>query len=140
MMVQEHRPAPGRSTGLRGSPRVMVVESVRETREIFSLILGLHGAEVAEARTIGAGVRLASWFDPEVILTGLARPARNAAEAVRSLRAATATADVPVVVILPQHGSWAVPLDEWLPPRQILRMPVDPAHLVGAIRHVVAIN
>ncbi len=141
MMVQEPTPVPRRRPSERpGSPRVLLVESVRETREILSLILTLHGVEVTEARTIPTGLRMASWCEPEVVVTGLARPAKNAAEAVRSLRSSREIAQIPVVVILPQHGSWAVPLDEWLPPEQILRMPVDPEHLVRSIRRVAALN
>jgi CheY-like chemotaxis protein len=117
-----------------GQHRVMVVEDHPDTRELYAVILTVHGFEVTTpASAATAFEELRKELRPCVVLLDFHMPDGDAWTFVDRLRRQPRCADLPVVVV---SGD----LDQRLPAKErgfeFLAKPMDPADLIAAIeRH-----
>jgi CheY-like chemotaxis protein len=81
------------------SELVLIVEDNAKNMKLARDVLGFHGFRTAEAGTACEGLRKAAAETPAVILMDIQLPDMRGEEALRRLRAETATAAVPVVAM-----------------------------------------
>ena len=77
---------------------ILLVEDNDKNRKLVRDVLTVKGYRLVEAETGEDGVRLAQEHHPALILMDIQLPGINGIEALRQLRADTATAGIPVVV------------------------------------------
>lgn len=80
-------------------PLVIVVDDYAEARDMYVAWLEVSGYRVVTASTAAAAVALAEAEPPAAILMDLSLPGMDGLEATRRLKAAPATAGVPVVAV-----------------------------------------
>ncbi|MEZ5292251.1 MAG: response regulator [Vicinamibacterales bacterium] len=80
-------------------PLVLVVDDYAEAREMYVAWLEISGYRVAKASTAAEALALACAEPPDAILMDLSLPGVDGIEATRQLKAAPATAHVPVLAI-----------------------------------------
>jgi two-component system, cell cycle response regulator DivK len=78
---------------------ILVVEDNDKNRKLVRDVLTVKGYRLVEAETGEDGVRLAGEHRPSLILMDIQLPGINGIEALRRLRAAPATAAIPVVAV-----------------------------------------
>ena len=78
---------------------VLVIEDEQDTRDMYVVLLGQSGFDVATARTGTEGFTRACEIRPNLILTDLGLPSLDGWEVIRRLKADTRTKQIPVVVI-----------------------------------------
>ena len=78
---------------------ILIVEDNDKNRKLERDVLQFHGYRTVEAETGEEGVRLARESVPALILMDIQLPGINGIEALRQLRADTATAGIPVVAV-----------------------------------------
>ena len=78
---------------------ILVVEDNEKNRKLVRDVLTVRGYRVIETETGEAGVRLAREQPPALVLMDIQLPGINGIEALRRLRAAPATAAIPVVAV-----------------------------------------
>jgi two-component system cell cycle response regulator DivK len=84
----------------RESDRViLVIEDDPATRSIETIVLEDGGFTVVQANTGEVGIRLAREHRPGVILLDLALPRMSGFDVLNSLKSASSTAHIPVVVL-----------------------------------------
>ena len=79
--------------------RILVVEDNMKNLKLLRDVLQHFGYRVFEAMTGEDGVRMAREITPDLILMDLQLPGIDGAEALRRIRAETATRSVPVVAV-----------------------------------------
>lgn len=83
----------------RPAPRVLVVEDNPVNLELVTELLEQEGCEVLAAESAEAGLRLAAAEQPDLVLMDLQLPGMTGYEATRHLKAAPATASIPVLAL-----------------------------------------
>ena len=78
---------------------ILIVEDNEKNRKLERDVLQFHGYRTAEAETGEEGVRLAREAAPALILMDIQLPGMSGIDALKALRAAPATARIPVVAI-----------------------------------------
>src|SRR5258705_9000373 len=78
---------------------ILLVEDNDKNRKLVRDVLTVKGYRLVEAETGEDGVRLAQEHHPALILMDIQLPGINGIEALRQLRADTATAGIPVVAV-----------------------------------------
>lgn len=81
------------------TPRVLVVEDNPVNLELVTELLEQEGCQVLAASSAEAALRLAASERPDLVLMDLQLPAMTGYEATRRLKAAPATAAIPVLVL-----------------------------------------
>ncbi len=79
--------------------RILIVEDHPVQRDLLAQFLEGNGFEVAQAADGIEGVELARTWQPDLILMGLRMPRMDGVTAIKVLRAAPKTADIPIIVI-----------------------------------------
>jgi DNA-binding response OmpR family regulator len=78
---------------------VLVIEDDPATRSIETIVLEDGGFAVVQASTGEVGIRLAQEHRPSVILLDLALPRMSGFDVLNTLKSASSTAHIPVVVV-----------------------------------------
>lgn len=81
------------------TPRVLVVEDNPVNLELVTELLEQEGCQVLAAPSAEAALRLAAIERPDLVLMDLQLPGMTGYEATRRLKAAPATATIPVMVL-----------------------------------------
>lgn len=81
------------------APRVLVVEDSPINLELVTELLEQEGCQVLAAPSAEAALRLAATERPDLVLMDLQLPGMTGYEATRRLKAAPATAAIPVLVL-----------------------------------------
>lgn len=81
------------------TPRVLVVEDNPVNLELVTELLEQEGCQVLAAPSAEAALRLAATERPDLVLMDLQLPGMTGYEATRRLKAAPATAAIPVMVL-----------------------------------------
>jgi CheY-like chemotaxis protein len=115
-------------------PLVLVVEDDADARELYEVLLGGSGFQVACAANGLDGIERARRLHPQIILMDLSLPSLDGLEASRRLKDDEATRDIPIVALTGK------PVDE--PERRrmfvaTLLKPCLPDALVAEIRRHV---
>jgi two-component system, cell cycle response regulator DivK len=79
--------------------RILVVEDDADNQELVTRFLKRHGHDVLLATDGMAGVKAAQELVPDLILMDLGLPVLDGWEASRRIRANTATAHTPIIVL-----------------------------------------
>jgi two-component system cell cycle response regulator DivK len=88
--------------GLRpdsSSPRVLIVEDDRDTRQFYSDVLVAGGFRVEQAHNGFQALAKATEFYPDLVVTDIAVPGLDGIELCRRLRADPRTAAIPLLAI-----------------------------------------
>lgn len=81
------------------TPRVLVVEDNPVNLELVTELLEQEGCQVLAAPSAEAAISLAATERPDLVLMDLQLPGMTGYEATRRLKAAPATAGIPVLVL-----------------------------------------
>ena len=118
--------------------RILLVEGYPDAREMWAFYLRTRGFEVRSAGDGISAVRLASEWQPDLIVMDLVLPIMNGCEAARRLRASPATADIPLLATTgdtqPAHLDEARSIGFV----RIMIKPCDPPRLVDEINAALA--
>src|SRR5947207_14224474 len=77
--------------------KILLVEDNELNRDMLSRRLGRRGYEVAIAVDGGQGVAMAEVEAPDLIIMDMSLPVMDGWEATRTLKAADATRDIPII-------------------------------------------
>ena len=113
--------------------RILIVEDDVELRRFFRTVLSFEGFEVQEA---GDGLDALHRLDespPDLVILDLMLPTMSGLVIRQEIAAQAHTRNIPIVVVT---GS-ALPLDDLELPC-VLRKPISPDALIGAIRKCLA--
>ena len=91
-------PAPAAASG-DGGPLVMVVDDSLTVRRVLENLLTRQGYEVLTARDGAEAGNLLREYHPDVMLVDIEMPRMDGFELTRQVRAHSATADIPIVMI-----------------------------------------
>jgi two-component system, cell cycle response regulator DivK len=80
-------------------PKILLVEDNEMNRDMLSRRLSRRGYEVVIATDGQEGVELAGSASPDVILMDMSLPIIDGWEATRRIRAASATAGIPIIAL-----------------------------------------
>jgi DNA-binding response OmpR family regulator len=115
------------------SPRVLIVDRSRESREVLRTILELRGAATLEAERPEQACKLAEAFRPDLIVLDADCDRSASHEAMNDLRQAADRNDTPIVIL----GSLPRPNGQ-LPTGQILSKPYHYGTLIRRIDDLLA--
>ena len=79
--------------------RVLIADDEPHIRKLVSFSLRNHGYEVIEATDGEEAVRLVTETMPDLVLMDVMMPVMTGYDAVRQLKGAPATADIPIVML-----------------------------------------
>jgi two-component system cell cycle response regulator DivK len=80
-------------------PRVLIVEDNELNRDMLSRRLARRGYEVLLARDGAEGITMATDTMPDIVLMDMSLPVLDGWEATRRLKAAAATAAIPIIAL-----------------------------------------
>jgi len=78
---------------------ILVIEDNEKNMKLMRDLLQYEGYEILEADTAEEGLRLAGEYLPALILMDIGLPGMNGFEALKHLRASSATAGIPVIAV-----------------------------------------
>ena len=78
---------------------ILVIEDNEKNMKLMRDLLQYEGYEVLEADTAEEGLRLAGEYLPALILMDIGLPGMNGFEALKHLRAGSATAGIPAIAV-----------------------------------------
>ena len=78
---------------------ILIVEDNEKNLKLVRDVLQVEGYETLEAGTAEDGLKIAREMKPALILMDIQLPGMNGIEALKALRAAPATAKIPVIAI-----------------------------------------
>lgn len=84
---------------------VLIIDDDPELVEMVTELLSVEGYRVMSASSAPAGVELALRERPDLIVTDLFMPGMDGATAVRMLKAAEATRNIPIVAVTGATGT-----------------------------------
>lgn len=132
-MPDELTPADGLSWG-----RVLVVDDEPANRELLRDVLRVYGYEVREAEDGLAALAAAAADPPDVVLLDVMMPRLNGYEVCRQLKAAPATAAVPVLLLTSLTAREERLQGIRAGANDFLSKPLDTADLILRVRNAVA--
>lgn len=118
---------------------VLVVDDQASNRELVRDILTFRGHRVIEAHEGAEALGLAHEQHPDLVLTDVMMPGMDGYQLAQELRAATDTADTPIVFLTSNYlPAEAAPFAEACGVARVLLKSVDPQTLLQAIDDVLA--
>ncbi|MBI5634343.1 MAG: response regulator [Nitrospirae bacterium] len=78
---------------------ILVIEDNEKNMKLMRDLLQYEGYEILEADTAEEGLRLAGEYLPALTLMDIGLPGMNGFEALKRLRASSATAGIPVIAV-----------------------------------------
>ena len=115
------------------APRVLIVDSSDESREVLSTLLELRGAETVESERAEQAAQLADRHQPDLIVFDADSDGSKRHEATRRLGAAAEVAETPIIVLGSVHRR-----DESLPTGQFVPKPYHYGPLIRRIEDLLA--
>jgi signal transduction histidine kinase/ActR/RegA family two-component response regulator len=136
---EERRPAHVSADALR-DVRVLVVDDTADELDLFTEILGRHGAVVAVANSVTSAVSELERFRPAVIVSDVAMPDQDGYELLRCVRAHAdpSLANTPAVAVTAQARAEDRTRAISAGFQRYVSKPVDPDELVDAVAAVLA--
>jgi CheY-like chemotaxis protein len=119
-----------------GAPRILVVDDVADTREMYGDALRFAGFVVSEASNGAEALEQAIILRPDVIVMDFAMPLMDGGEAARRLAGDERTRSIPVVMI--SAFADAVPAEVRTQVAAFLAKPCQPDELAQLLRLVIA--
>ena len=130
-----------RIAGYAGRRRlVLVADDIELNRQVLCETLALYGFDVAVACDGDEAVRQATTLRPDLILMDLTMPRLNGTQAMERLRAAAATAAVPVIAVSASAGAEEREAAMQAGAAGFLAKPVDQAELLGTLGRCLALE
>jgi CheY-like chemotaxis protein len=120
--------------GAETSMRILLVEDAPFLRYAFGRLLRLHGYEVKEANDGREALDAVAEFRPQLVMTDLMMPGMDGIELIRRLRAAPATAAVPILAITADSSAQAERRAREAGTADFLTKPVDLSSLLDRLR------
>jgi signal transduction histidine kinase/DNA-binding NarL/FixJ family response regulator len=129
------------ATGYHGARKtILVVDDVAANRALLLDLLGALDFKLLEAENGEIGVRLAHEERPDLILLDLVMPVMDGVEATKRLRAESATASMPIVIV----SASATPEDEasvmQAGANAFITKPIDERELLGEIGNLLKLE
>lgn len=117
--------------------RILIVDDNELNLELAMDVLELDGFEVDMALSGEDGVKKARAMQPDMVLMDMRMPGMNGLEAMRVLKADSATCHIPVVVLTASvmRGDSERLLAEGFD--AYLQKPIDPALFAGKVRSIL---
>jgi CheY-like chemotaxis protein len=116
---------------------VLIVDDDPDGRETLIQFLGHHGYTIAAVANGYDALALARKLKPRVAIIDLGLPDVTGFELIRMLKAETATAHIPVIVlsghVFPKHREQAAQAGSEV----FLAKPVEPDDLLAAVRNLI---
>jgi len=121
----------------RDMARILIVDDNELNLELAMDVLELDGFEVDMALSGEDGVKKARAMQPDMVLMDMRMPGMNGLEAMRVLKADSATCHIPVVVLTASvmRGDSERLLAEGFD--AYLQKPIDPALFAGKVRSIL---
>lgn len=116
--------------------RVLIVEDNADERAVYAALLFYNGFDVLEATDGQDAIRMAKSEQPDVILMDVRLPTLNGLLATEILRATPETRSIPVICMTGFDLSRERAEESGC--RQLLRKPIPPSMLVGAVHQAIA--
>jgi CheY-like chemotaxis protein len=131
---------PGRygTTGVRGRPRVLIVDDDPDARDLFGWCFRAAGWIVGLAPDAEAALLVATAFEPDAIVMDLRLPGITGHDAIRKLKEDEHTRDVPVVACTAFDPPHAEPLARDAGCDAFVGKPCDPEALRDTLEHLMA--
>lgn len=114
---------------------VLIVEDNSDERAVYAALLFYNGHDVLEAADGQEGIQVAKAERPDVILMDVRLPTLNGLLAAEILRATPETQAIPVICMTGFDLSRERAEESGC--RQLLRKPIPPSMLIGAIRQAI---
>lgn len=114
-------------------PLILIVDDTEDNRDLYAMILGRLGYEVAVAIDGCDGVARARSLRPSVILMDLAMPNVDGFEATRQIRAIPEIASVPIIAVSAFTDARSVQRALAAGCDEVLAKPCPPAVLAGRV-------
>lgn len=118
-------------------PLILIVDDVRDTREMYADLLSFNGFRVAQAADGHEALLRATALHPDAILMDIALPAIDGLSVTRRLKDSARTASIPVIAItgysLEYYRDRAVAAGC----EALLGKPCVPGHLIGLIQGLI---
>jgi DNA-binding response OmpR family regulator len=115
------------------SETVLIVEDDADLRRMYRAALSLEGFEVIEAHDGLSALHILDQRTADIVILDLMLPTLDGFTVQQEIAAHAETRDIPILIVT---GS-TLPLDDLKVPC-ILRKPVSPDDLVGAVRRCLA--
>jgi two-component system cell cycle response regulator DivK len=81
------------------TPRILIIEDYRDTRELLATLLRRCGYDVIEAEDGVEGLLKAGWMYPDLIIMDLSLPEMDGVEATRRIHAQAKLSRIPIFVV-----------------------------------------
>jgi len=104
------------------------------------LSMGLEAIEIIEASRTSEGARLAEAHHPDAVIVDRSLPDGDGLDLVRTLRAAPATRDVPIIMLTAGHDEGVRSAVLRAGADDYLAKPIDPARLEALIRDLLSVG
>jgi CheY-like chemotaxis protein len=119
--------------------RILFVDDLSDTRELFRLALSLQGHAVhlaANGLEAVAAVQNNSGFD--VIIMDIEMPEMNGWDAVRAIRNLPPGKDVPIVMFTAYGNGVTLKLAQQVGANSVLHKPISPQELISHVQQLAA--
>jgi CheY-like chemotaxis protein len=116
---------------------VLIVDDDEDCRRIYGLALEHAGYNVLTANDGHEGLRLAKFYEPDVILMDIAMPVMDGLAALRQLRSLGSTRDLPIVAVTAMATKHEVMDLSMSGFDELLTKPVAPNEIVAVVRRVL---
>jgi PAS domain S-box-containing protein len=123
--------------GAAGQPRLLVADDEPAVRRFLCRILRAAGYEVAEAADGKEALRMVSAGGFDAVITDLVMPEQEGIETIRILR--QSYPDLKIVAISGAFGGQFLKVVRRLGADAALPKPIEPKHLLDAVRSVLAV-
>jgi CheY-like chemotaxis protein len=112
-------------------PSVLVVDDDVDTRDLVNYVLERHGFETLCVASAPAALEVMRRHPPDIVVTDLSMPGMDGAQLARTMRGEPGLAGIPLLVLSGVADAEDLAADLAC---EVLRKPVLPATLVGALR------
>jgi two-component system, cell cycle response regulator DivK len=116
---------------------VLVVDDLRDMRELYKEFLDLNGFQVVQAANGIEALSVAQSVRPAAIVMDLEMPAMGGSEATRALKQDERTKSIPIIVLTGSSRESQLSEAKAAGCAALLRKPCMPEVLLEAIRHVL---
>lgn len=125
------------STHTAGKPKILVVDDEPDTIELISFNLRNAGYDVVSAADGAEALRKARTHNPVLIILDLMLPEVDGLEVSKLLRADTATAHIPILMLTAKAGEVDRILGLELGAKDYVTKPFSPRELVLRVRNIL---
>lgn len=137
-VYKRHAPCNAQTVFSTPTPQsVLVVDDLRDMRELYKEFLGLNGFQVVQAANGVEALSVAQSVRPAAIVMDLEMPTMGGSEATRALKQDERTKEIPIIVLTGSSRESQLLDARAAGCAALLRKPCMPEVLLEAIRHVL---